>query len=345
MGEAYAGRWEGSVFGGTIDHAALGAVVDAQWVLGELPDVITVATLTGMIEYVTASSRLVLGLAPEDMVGRQVCEFLEPEDQHNCVTLVAQIGLGHELELVHRAVRADNTLVSLETRIRLLPALEGVARLVTVSRDVSARSDIEQQATDRARTWAEAVELLHEGVVVLDDEGTVVAANGSAAVLLRLELSQLRRADVRQVLTASDAATGEPVPLSSGLAALTRSKELSVVCLAAPTTPPLRGRMRSVSLPGSSHPVVRVLLVLEAAPAAARPPAMPAHRNDVLSPREICVLRLLAEGEDVRAIANELGLSVHTVRTYVKSILKKMDVRTQLQAVVASARAGVLDLS
>lgn len=60
-----------------------------------------------------------------------------------------------------------------------------------------------------------------------------------------------------------------------------------------------------------------------------------------LTQRERSVLRLLAEGLDSRAIAEESGLTVATVRTYVQTILQKLGAHSRLQAVM---RAKEFDL-
>lgn len=61
-----------------------------------------------------------------------------------------------------------------------------------------------------------------------------------------------------------------------------------------------------------------------------------------LTPRELQVLRLLGQGHDPRTIAKELGVSLHTCRGYVKSILAKLDVHSQLEAVVVATRTGLI---
>lgn len=83
------------------------------------------------------------------------------------------------------------------------------------------------------------------------------------------------------------------------------------------------------ALPGATtvHPSLLVPAVVPGA--AAKAPA--------LTRREMQVLVLLAEGSDVRTTARNLDITVNTCRGYVKSILSKLDSRTQLQA-VASAR-------
>ena len=64
-----------------------------------------------------------------------------------------------------------------------------------------------------------------------------------------------------------------------------------------------------------------------------------------LTPRELEVLRLLGEGRDPRGIAKELGVSLNTCRGYVKGILAKLGVHSQLEAVVIATRAGLIRLA
>lgn len=61
-----------------------------------------------------------------------------------------------------------------------------------------------------------------------------------------------------------------------------------------------------------------------------------------LTPRELEVLRLLGDGRDPRAIARELGVSLHTCRGYLKSIRAKLGVHSQLEAVVLATRSGLI---
>lgn len=72
------------------------------------------------------------------------------------------------------------------------------------------------------------------------------------------------------------------------------------------------------------------------------------ERHDVWTPtltqRERAVLRLMAEGHDVRSNAKTLGISQNTCRGYVKSILAKLGVHSQLEAVVAARKFDLLGL-
>jgi DNA-binding NarL/FixJ family response regulator len=73
--------------------------------------------------------------------------------------------------------------------------------------------------------------------------------------------------------------------------------------------------------------------------AAKERPATP----DLLTPREAEVLRLMAEGHVNRAIAEQLSVSVDTVRTHVQNLLSKLGAHSRLEAVAEARRRGFLD--
>lgn len=57
-----------------------------------------------------------------------------------------------------------------------------------------------------------------------------------------------------------------------------------------------------------------------------------------LSPREVEILQLLAEGKRAKDIANELSLSPATVHTHVRNAISKLEVDTRTQAVALAVR-------
>jgi DNA-binding NarL/FixJ family response regulator len=68
----------------------------------------------------------------------------------------------------------------------------------------------------------------------------------------------------------------------------------------------------------------------------------PSRGQMPLSRREYQVLQLVAEGMENSAIAKVLYLSVETVRTHVKSILRKLSARDRTHAVTTAFRSGLL---
>lgn len=67
-------------------------------------------------------------------------------------------------------------------------------------------------------------------------------------------------------------------------------------------------------------------------------------RSADLTPREIEVLRLLADGASNKIIAHKLGISDHTVKFHVTSILSKMNAGTRTEAVTLGVRMGLVYL-
>lgn len=68
-----------------------------------------------------------------------------------------------------------------------------------------------------------------------------------------------------------------------------------------------------------------------------RPPAGAEHH---LSPQEAQLLRLLVEGHYYKTAAAEMGVSVHTVVTYIKNIYRKLHVHSKSEAVARALREG-----
>ncbi|MFA5889844.1 MAG: response regulator transcription factor [Actinomycetota bacterium] len=61
-----------------------------------------------------------------------------------------------------------------------------------------------------------------------------------------------------------------------------------------------------------------------------------------MTAREMEVLRLMGEGMDPSGIAKRLGIKLSTCRGYVQSILAKLEVHSQLEAVVVAVRRGLI---
>ena len=61
-----------------------------------------------------------------------------------------------------------------------------------------------------------------------------------------------------------------------------------------------------------------------------------------LAPRELDVLRLLADGDSTRDIAKQLSYSERTVKSIVHDLLEKLNSRTRAHAVASATRHGIL---
>jgi DNA-binding CsgD family transcriptional regulator len=97
----------------------------------------------------------------------------------------------------------------------------------------------------------------------------------------------------------------------------------------------------------SDVPGLRLARVNEPADVAVFPShtaEKPAEQDAALTPREIQVLSLLAEGASNKSIARRLGISVHTVKFHVASLLDKFEAIGRTDAVTQAVRLGVIQL-
>ena len=70
-------------------------------------------------------------------------------------------------------------------------------------------------------------------------------------------------------------------------------------------------------------------------------PARSVDARSVLSPRELTVLALTAEGYTNTRAAAELGVSVHAVKFHLASIYRKLGVQNRTEAAAVFLRQGI----
>jgi len=85
------------------------------------------------------------------------------------------------------------------------------------------------------------------------------------------------------------------------------------------------------------------VVVSERVIATAAPATVP-REGAALTPRELDVLRLVAQGLGNKEIAAELDLSAHTVKYHLASVLAKLGARSRTEAVSRGIRTGLLPL-
>lgn len=97
------------------------------------------------------------------------------------------------------------------------------------------------------------------------------------------------------------------------------------------------------------HTVAHQLAVIDPAMAASVIPDRFSQAGDTpiteeLTPREVEVLQLLAEGLPNKAIALRLGISDHTVKFHINALMGKLGAQSRTDAVVRATRRGLLIL-
>ena len=91
--------------------------------------------------------------------------------------------------------------------------------------------------------------------------------------------------------------------------------------------------------------VARGLIVIDPSLTATLLPNLPGNPpplSEALTPRELDVLQLLAEGLPNKGIARRLNISDHTVKFHVNAIMSKLSAQSRTEAVVRATQLGLI---
>ncbi|OUR67121.1 hypothetical protein A9Q73_06080, partial [Bermanella sp. 47_1433_sub80_T6] len=67
-----------------------------------------------------------------------------------------------------------------------------------------------------------------------------------------------------------------------------------------------------------------------------------AQARSVISQREMAVLKLIAQGMSNQEIAENLFISLHTVKTHARRINAKLAVKSRTQAIIKAREVGLI---
>lgn len=175
--------------------------------LAQAPDIVAREAPDGRVLYVSPAVRAVLGLSPEELVGRSMFDFLHPEDVYRSKRAQEQ---ATQLPGLYTATlrfrRADGQYAWLETSSRLLPgAGGGTAEVITVARDVSELKAEALAVRDSEAMYRAAFENAPTPMVLADARaGSLLRVNNAFCELLGYSRSELRELNARDITHPAD---------------------------------------------------------------------------------------------------------------------------------------------
>ena len=175
-----------------IDDSACGC--SAAALLTNLADAVAVVNAAGVLTYASPAVESLLGVRPDQMVGRNAFDLVHPDDQLDAFegfeSTVSSTG-SRPTPLLVRLQHASGAWI--ETELIATNHLEDgtIAGLLLAIRDVSASMRTEQSLRDSEERYRLIVELAHEGILMVDNRGTITFANRALARMLRTSVPEM----------------------------------------------------------------------------------------------------------------------------------------------------------
>jgi len=115
-----------------------------------IADIIILIDARSLLRYVSQSVEPVLGLRPEDLLGKSCFDMIHPEDRESVRSATARLsGIDAVSTVVFRTWRADGTLAWVESKFKLAtqPNAPAQTEFLCVIRDVTERKRMEDELT------------------------------------------------------------------------------------------------------------------------------------------------------------------------------------------------------
>ncbi|MBA4167841.1 MAG: PAS domain S-box protein, partial [Chitinophagaceae bacterium] len=125
-------------------------------------DIISVHSLSADIEYISPSVQTVLGYTPEEVTGKNIIEFVHPED-HNRFTIGGDASTTFNAPLLllrFRMLHKDGSHIWLESIIKTVQENGAVSKLICTSRNITEHKKIESQKSKLLAEIKHSEELL-----------------------------------------------------------------------------------------------------------------------------------------------------------------------------------------
>jgi PAS domain-containing protein len=304
--------------------------------------------------YASAGVLAVLGRVPDDFVGIRPETQLDPDQLPAVWRARAAIASGAQKVTIRLRWRGDDgreRWFDMSSSLITDPATG--ARYTSVHGwDVTHELELQATLTRSEQRHVSLLETIDQAVLQLDTELRIASFNRQTLKLLGRTPDQLLghpgfvAVDLRD-----EAGRAVTSPAHPSLAPPTQPGQDEAWCTVGCADGQRLLVLARLSSYVGSRPVDtgHLLLLRKATVGLGAVPITPSREQARiaagLTAREGDVLDGLAAGGDVPTIAGWLGISVHSVRGHVKSITAKLGVHSQLQAVIAASRRGMVDLN
>ncbi len=170
-------------------------------------DLITVMSVDGTIRYESPSVSRSLGHPAHDFTGRNVFEFVHPDDISPARIRVEMILRGDQSDrppLRLRLKHADGTYRIFESKAQTISDVDGNSVVVVNSRDITERVAIEEKVRASEARYRRLFEDAAEGVFVADASGNYLDVNAAGCRLIGYTREEILSLNIKDLLFGRD---------------------------------------------------------------------------------------------------------------------------------------------
>ena len=168
-------------------------------------DLIGIIDEEGNYKYVSPTSSTVLGISPEEFIGRNAFDFIHPDDAERALISLKKIATQNRVKV--EPYRFQNHkkewrwLETILTNMLENPAVEGI---VANSRDVTDKIEQEQKIQLSQKRFESLVENSMDCIVIISPEGRTTYVSGSVKNILGYSPSEVMAMDFRELVHPED---------------------------------------------------------------------------------------------------------------------------------------------
>jgi PAS domain S-box-containing protein len=286
------------------------------------------------IEFVSPSSTAILGYRPEEFYSSPALglDIVHPADRER---LLRSYERDPEAVFVGRAIRKDGSVRWIERRQKAVTDHRG-AYLEATLRDVTSEHEIAEALRDSEQRFRTAFERAPVGMALVGLDGAWLEVNQAFCEFLGYSEEELRQT-TWQALTHPDDLDDDLASVEATLAGHIDGYTIEKRYLRKDGKV-VFGRLNAALVRAPDGEPRYFISQLEDVTDLLRWQHIPEAR---LTPRQLEILQLLADGKSTAEIAEELYLSKTTVRNHIANLLTNLGVHTRVQAIVAATRLGL----
>jgi PAS domain S-box-containing protein len=147
-----------------------------------MADIICQASKDGQYIYVSPSVKSVLGLEPQELVGKSIFDRIHPDDQSH-VTSCIEEGIRKSIirTVQYRYMKADGSYVWLSTKGTPISDEGVVTGFICNSRDITQQKNAEDALRDSEEKYRTLIESAKDPISLYDENGIFLMANRAGA--------------------------------------------------------------------------------------------------------------------------------------------------------------------